>query len=43
MAPHGQPAFVLYVQTFGDFVTVNPHIDALVAGGVFLPSGGCAY
>jgi hypothetical protein len=37
--PHGQPAFVLYVQTFGDLVTCNPHIHALVADGVFLPSG----
>ncbi len=39
MAPHGQPAFILYVQTFGDLVTFNPHIHALVADGVFLPSG----
>jgi hypothetical protein len=39
MAPHGQPAFVLYVKTFGDLVTFNPHIHALVANGVFLPSG----
>jgi len=39
MAPHDQPAFVLYVQTFGDLVTFNPHIHALVADGVFLPSG----
>ena len=39
MAPHGQPAFVLYVQTFGDLVTFNPHIHALVADGVFLPNG----
>lgn len=37
--PRGQPAFVLYVQTFGDLVTFNPHIHALVADGVFLPSG----
>ena len=36
---HGQPAFILYVQTFGDLVTFNPHIHALVADGVFLPSG----
>jgi hypothetical protein len=27
------------VQTFGDLVTFNPHIHALVADGVFLPSG----
>ena len=39
MEPHGQPAFVLYVQTFGDLVTFNPHIHALVADGVFLSSG----
>lgn len=26
----GQPAFVLYVQTFDDLVTFNPHIHALV-------------
>ena len=38
MAPHGQPAFILYVQAFGDRVTFNPHIHALVADGVFLPS-----
>ncbi len=37
--PRGQPAFILYVQTFGDLVTFNPHIHALVADGVFLPSG----
>ena len=39
MAPPGQPAFILYVQTFGDRVTYSPHIHALVADGVFLPSG----
>lgn len=27
------------MQTFGDLVTFNPHIHALVADGVFLPSG----
>ena len=30
---------MLYVQTFGDLVTFNPHIHALVADGVFYPSG----
>ena len=35
----GRPGFVLYVQTFGDLVTFNPHIHALVADGVFLPDG----
>ena len=39
MEPRGQPAFILYVQTFGDLVTFNPHIHVLVADGVFLPSG----
>ncbi|MGH8196278.1 MAG: transposase [Woeseiaceae bacterium] len=39
IAPQGQPAFILYVQTFGDLVTLNPHIHALVVDGVFLPSG----
>jgi len=39
MEPRGRPAFILYVQTFGDLVTFNPHVDALVADGVFLPSG----
>jgi len=39
MAPQGRPAFILYVQTFGDLVTFNPHIHALVADGVFYPSG----
>lgn len=39
MEPRGEPAFILYVQTFGDLVTFNPHIHALVADGVFLPSG----
>ena len=27
------------MQTFGDLVTFNPHIHALGADGVFLPSG----
>jgi len=37
--PRGKPGFMLYVQTFGDLVTFNPHIHALVADGVFYPSG----
>ena len=39
MDPGGQPAFIHYVQTFGDLVTFNPHLHALVADSVFLPSG----
>jgi len=38
MAPEGRPGFILYVQTFGDLVTFNPHIHALVADGVFYPA-----
>ena len=38
MDPRGQPAFILYVRTFGDLVTFNTHIHALVADGVFLSS-----
>lgn len=34
-----QPAFILYLQTCGDPVTFNPHMHALVADGVFPPSG----
>ena len=37
--PKGKPGFILYVQTFGDLVTFNPHIHALVADGIFYPSG----
>ena len=37
--PRGKPCFMLYVQTFGDLVTFNPHIHALAADGVFYPSG----
>jgi hypothetical protein len=37
--PEGQPAFILFVQTFGDLVNFNPHIHALVADGVFLDNG----
>ncbi len=39
MAPNGQPACILYVQTFADLVTFSPRIHAPVADGVFLPSG----
>jgi len=31
MEPRGRPAFILYVQTFRDLVTFNPHIHALNA------------
>ncbi len=32
MEPRGRPAFILYVQTFGDLVTLNPHVHALGFG-----------
>ena len=37
--PRGKLGFMLYIQTFGDLVTFNPHVHALVADGVFYPSG----
>lgn len=37
--PRGCPGFILFVQTFGDLVNFNPHVHALVADGVFEPSG----
>jgi hypothetical protein len=37
--PRTHPAFILFVQTFGDLVNFNPHVHALVADGVFDASG----
>ena len=37
--PRARPGFILFVQTFGDLVNFNPHVHALVADGVFEPSG----
>jgi len=37
--PRARPAFILFVQTFGDLVNFNPHVHALVADGVFEASG----
>ncbi len=31
----GRPGLILFVQTFGDLVTFNPHIHVLAADGVF--------
>jgi len=39
MSSPGPNSFILYVQTFGDLVTSKPHVHALVADGVFYPSG----
>ncbi len=30
--PRSQPAFILYVQTFGDLATFNPHMTAIDGG-----------
>jgi len=35
----GRPGLILFVQTFGDLVTFNPHIHVLAADGVFGADG----
>ena len=35
----GRPGMILFVQTFGDLVTFNPHIHVLAADGVFREDG----
>ena len=35
----GRPGLILFVQTFGDLVTFNPHIHVLAADGVFGEDG----
>jgi len=35
----GRPALILFVQTFGDLVTFNPHLHVLAADGVFRADG----
>ena len=37
--PGGREALILFVQTFGDLVTFNPHINVLAADGVFVEDG----
>ena len=32
----GRPGLILFVQTFGDLLTFNPHIHVLAADGVFV-------
>jgi hypothetical protein len=32
IGPRGQPAFIAYVQTFGDLVTFNPYMTAMDSG-----------
>ena len=39
MEPRARPAFILYVQTFGNLVSFNPNIHALLTDDVFLPPG----
>ena len=38
----GRPGLILFVQTFGDLVTFNPHIHVLAADGVFRAAGAFA-
>ena len=35
----GRPGLILFVQTFGDLLTFNPHIHVLAADGVFCSDG----
>jgi hypothetical protein len=35
----GQPGLVVAVHTFGDFLFWHPHVNVLVAAGVFAPNG----
>jgi len=35
----GRPGLILFVQTFGDLVTFNPHIHVLAADGLFRADG----
>ncbi len=35
----GRPALILFIQTFGDLLTFNPHIHVLAADGVFCADG----
>ena len=35
----GRPGIILFVQTFGDLVTFNPHIHVLAADGLFRADG----
>lgn len=37
--PGGREGIILFVQTFGDLVTFNPHIHVLAADGVFVEDG----
>ncbi len=38
-AVEGRPGLILFVQTFGDLVTFNPHIHVLTADGIFRADG----
>ncbi len=37
--PDDKPAFILFIQTFGDLVTFQPHLHAFVADGIFQENG----
>jgi hypothetical protein len=39
VVPGEQPAFIEFVQTFGDLVNFNPHVHVLAADGVFQADG----
>lgn len=38
--PGARPAFIEFVQIFGDLLNFNPHVHALAAAGVFRADGG---
>jgi hypothetical protein len=38
-APGARPAFIEFVQTFGDLVNFHPHVHVLAADGVFRADG----
>ena len=38
--PGARPGIILFVQTFGDLVNINPHIHVLAADGAFDADGG---
>ena len=37
IGPGGQPAFIAYVQSFGDLVTFNPHMTGMDNGNYEYP------
>jgi hypothetical protein len=39
--PGARPAFIEFVQTFGDLVNFHPHVHVLAADGIFRDDGVC--